>query len=122
MATPGTVTYGRLASGTFLGTSATPVTIFTAQSGQMGAQITSLLFINIGTVAADASVWLVPSGQSIADHFFLAKNFTIPSDGGPVDIFQFVNGGVYISAADKIQGSASASSAITFFISGAELS
>lgn len=121
MATPATITYARLAVGTYLSNSVAG-TLYTAPAGQMGAQVTSFLLVNTGTVSASAFIYVIPSGQSLADHFFLAKAITVPADGYPLDVLKFVNGNMYIGASDKLQGSASVASAVTFHLCGAELS
>ena len=115
MATPSTYTTKRLISPSQLTTGAT--TLYTVPASTT-TQINEIILANDTTSAVTATLHLVPTGGSADDTNIIMKAKSLPTDGTPL-IYDFEQ--LFMSAADTIQGLASAGSQATIHIMGVEL-
>jgi len=116
MATPGTFTPKPLVAPAQLGTAVG--TLYTSPT-TAGAQITSLILVNVTGTPTGAGLFLPITGGTTGGTNQFVKDFTVPGDGLPYDLVPLGNQ-IYMGTNSTIQGTAAAASSITYHISGVE--
>ncbi len=118
MVTPTVYTPKKLAAAAQLAAAA--ATLYTVPASTV-TQLTSLILVNATTTPHAVTIYLVPSAGAAADANVLCKSFVVPADGLPYELIPLNSQGIYLNAAEFIQGVADAANAVTYQISGVEL-
>lgn len=110
------VTPKALAQGTFL-PATTPSTVYTVPTSNT-AIIDKLTLFNSDAGAVTASIYIVPSGQTLSDRYLVIKDKSL-AIGATADVTEMKN--QILAQGDTIQAVASVGSKVSIRVSGREV-